>query len=119
MNCKKCGNPINLHIFGMPDNICFGCYDNKNKLVENNMENFSDILLKKARKKQKAKTQPMGCPCCEAPAEVKSKITNFTSYRVECKFCKISTSHFVLKETAIEIWNTRPNHNKVFRTFPV
>lgn len=25
MKCKRCGNEINLEIFGMPHDLCYGC----------------------------------------------------------------------------------------------
>lgn len=108
MNCKKCGHPINLHIFGMPEDICFGCYDNKDEIVEKNI---------------KVKTQPMGCPCCEAAVDVifNSDIlrTGDKFYKICCSECSIQTGNFKTEYEVIEVWNVRPNHNKMFRTFAV
>jgi len=39
MRCKKCGNVINLTIFGMPDDICWGCVGNgKNEILNKNIK---------------------------------------------------------------------------------
>lgn len=75
-----------------------------------------------------SKTQPMGCPCCEAESKISSKLIDMTAlklkdapklFQILCKTCGVSTPLFSSKENAIKIWNTRPNHNKVFRTFAV
>ena len=29
--CKKCGEPINLIVFGVTDDICYGCLTSKDK----------------------------------------------------------------------------------------
>ncbi len=91
------------------------------------MKNFSDILLEKAT--QTAKTQPMGCPCCEAKAEVlfNSSIYCDTGllrasdkfYKICCSECSIQTSSYKTEDEVISVWNTRPNRNQIFRTFPV
>ena len=31
MKCKVCGKKINLTVFGMPDDICWDCFDNEGK----------------------------------------------------------------------------------------
>lgn len=31
MNCKKCGEDITFYVFGMPDDICYGCLTSKEK----------------------------------------------------------------------------------------
>lgn len=38
--CKKCGEEINLVIFGMPDDICYSCLtgEEKDDVVEKNIE---------------------------------------------------------------------------------
>lgn len=33
MKCKKCGNKINLTVFGMPNDICWGCLQEPEKEV--------------------------------------------------------------------------------------
>lgn len=33
MKCKKCGDEINLTVFGMPDDICWGCLKKSKKKV--------------------------------------------------------------------------------------
>ena len=40
MKCKKCGEEINLVIFGMPEDVCYGCAIDKKKdeVVEKNFE---------------------------------------------------------------------------------
>ena len=42
MKCKKCGEEINLIIFGMPEDICFGCLskdeEEKEKVLEKNVK---------------------------------------------------------------------------------
>ena len=31
MKCKKCGKVINMHVFGMPNDICWGCLNPEEK----------------------------------------------------------------------------------------
>lgn len=40
MKCKICGKEINLEIFGMPEDVCWGCYndDLKAKLLDENLK---------------------------------------------------------------------------------
>lgn len=71
-----------------------------------------------------AKTQPMGCPCCEAKAKIVPYVFTLGRkseklYKICCSKCSIQTANFSTEEEAIDIWNTRPNHNQIFRTFPV
>ncbi len=88
-----------------------------------------------------AKTKPMKCPCCESKSEICFRIdwqwiekehpewlsqmkTSLIfdapkKFQVVCKSCGISTPYTEFEKTAIEVWNTRPNHNKIFRTFSV
>ena len=70
-----------------------------------------------------AKTQPMGCPCCEAKAEVFFNSSFLRTadkfYKIRCSKCSIHTEFYTTEDEVIAIWNTRPNHNKIFRTFPV
>lgn len=118
MDCKKCvrcADPINLQVFGMPDDICFGCYNKKGDLGK-----FKDEIIEK---NVKAKTQPMDCPCCEAKSHVTFDASilrdSDKNYKICCSECSIQTESYKTEDEAIEVWNTRPNHNKVFRTFPV
>ena len=32
MKCKKCNEEINVHVFGQPDDICWACVSDKEKL---------------------------------------------------------------------------------------
>ena len=41
MKCKKCGDTINLKIFGMPENICWGCLNGKNNVLNKNIDEYS------------------------------------------------------------------------------
>jgi hypothetical protein len=34
-NCKVCGDPINMTVFGMPDDICWGCSEKEEVLITN------------------------------------------------------------------------------------
>jgi hypothetical protein len=45
MKCKKCGEEINLVIFGMPEDICYGCGTGEEK------EEVAERNLKLAKKK--------------------------------------------------------------------
>jgi len=54
MKCKRCGNEINLQIFGMPDDLCYGCLtiEENDKIVKMNIA----IAAKQAREdKEKEK----------------------------------------------------------------
>lgn len=35
--CKKCGKKINLTVAGMPDDICWGCFQNKDEVINANV----------------------------------------------------------------------------------
>ena len=47
MKCKVCNEEINLSIFGMPDDVCWGCFtdDKKMEVVSKNVNNKSVELL--------------------------------------------------------------------------
>ena len=40
MKCKICGEPINFSVFGMPDDICYGCLrgTKKEEVLNNNVK---------------------------------------------------------------------------------
>jgi len=40
MKCKKCGEKINLSVWGMPNDICYGCLSDgeREKVVKANIE---------------------------------------------------------------------------------
>jgi hypothetical protein len=45
MICKKCGEKINMIIFGLPDDICWGCLQEEQKeivILQNIKQVFSD-----------------------------------------------------------------------------
>lgn len=35
--CKVCNKDINMHVFGAPKDVCWGCFDNKKEVVELNV----------------------------------------------------------------------------------
>lgn len=45
MKCKICQQEINMHIFGMPDDLCWGCANDQTK--DQVVENQLDILKSK------------------------------------------------------------------------
>lgn len=50
MECKYCGAKINLSIFGMPDDVCWGCMEDDGK---------EDVLQKNVKVKPKNKIKKM------------------------------------------------------------
>lgn len=37
MKCKVCGDEINLTIFGMPEDICWRCLEDKKEVLDKNI----------------------------------------------------------------------------------
>jgi hypothetical protein len=49
MKCKECGKEINLQIFDMPPDICWGCFnqEGKNKVLNTNINYHCDLDINK------------------------------------------------------------------------
>lgn len=75
-----------------------------------------------AKTNVKVKTQPMGCPCCEAESKVVFNAdilrTGDKFYKITCPKCNVQTASYKTEDEVVAVWNTRPEH-KIFRTFAV
>ena len=49
MKCKECGNEINLTVFGIPNDVCWGCLQEPEKKVALD-KNIKTIDVWKSRK---------------------------------------------------------------------
>jgi len=52
MKCKICNEEINLSVFGMPNNICYGCFTEPEKKEVLN-KNLKEVKIKKKLKSEK------------------------------------------------------------------
>lgn len=66
MKCKFCEEEINLHIFGAPDDICFGCLtvQEKDQIVEDHASSIrkvkdADFIVSIERSKSSSKNVKM------------------------------------------------------------